>query len=187
MPELSGTGIEDLLQALGETLFDGADVHLDSIDDELQLVKEVDTSKWFPLYSLGANGAEYLNIIPPKGKVWIIHDMRLILSTDATVQDRTLTINKMFLRPGDVWVSCCAYIDATVAASTSYDVQLHAAASADPESAIDSYLDMEKIIIAGQDFKGRFGECLRMRCADVQADDWMRAQLSIEERQNYMR
>lgn len=185
MSKFGEGGINDQLQRIGETLFDGAPPAIDDVDDQLQLVKEVSVARFFPLYYKSAAGDEYLYCTPPKGKVWIIHDARLRLVTDENVADRTFTIFKMY-RPEEAWLSLQSLIEATVAASTSYDLQLHQACSADPHPAIDSYLPQDTIILSGGDLKGRFGERIQLRAVNKEAGDLLHANLSIEERTNYM-
>lgn len=177
--------INDQLQRIGESLFDGAAPSIDDVDDQLQLVKEVDVRRFFPLYYVSDAGDQYIRISPPKGKVWIIHNATFILETDSNVADRVFGITKLH-RPGTTLEVIAFYVQATVAADSVYDVQLGEEASADPPASIDSYLRQDSIVLAGEDMKGRFGETLQLRDQNFEAGDVMKAHISIEERQNYM-
>lgn len=178
--------VNDELQKLGETLFDGAQVRLDDIDEQLKLTLALGQPRFFPLYYASAAGDEYLYLYPPKARVWILHEARLMLDTDSNVANRTFTIAKEFLRPSGTWGPVERFLEATVAADGQYHVNLHAAASADPHSEVDSYLNLEELYLVGKDLKGQGQERLTLQCADKEAGDRMYVHVSIEERINFM-
>jgi len=178
--------INDKLQMLGESDFDGAQIRVNQVKDKLQLVKEVHESRFHCLYYASDAGDEYLYIYVPKGKVWKISELRMMLTTDANVANRTFHIKKEFLRPNETYGPLKQFIEATVAASTSYTCELHAAASADPPAAIDSLLDRDHILLIGSDLKGQAQQRLSLRAEDREAGDRMYVHMEVEERSNYM-
>jgi hypothetical protein len=178
----------DALQRLGETLFDGADLVIDDVDNSLQLVKEISVPRFFPLYYEAAAAQATLNIQPPKGRVWIIHDFWAKLDTDANVADRVWSIQKEFdkgvggaedFTPVKYWVAT------TVAADGDTRVELHEAATADPPAATDIFLPQDTIILAGPNLKGQGGERIRLSYTNAQVGDVQSAKVLVEERFNF--
>lgn len=178
--------MRQLLQQISETLLDGSEIDLEAVSNFLMLTKDIDVPRYFPLYYAGVAGDATLIITAPKGKVWRIYDARFILTTDANVADRNFEVYKEFFDQSKTARSIKGWLDATVAASTTYRVDLHAASSADPKDDVDSCMNQDEIIIAGPDFKGKNGERLLLKiAANGQVGDVLKAQLSIEERINY--
>jgi hypothetical protein len=179
--------IRQLLHQISETLLDGADLDIEAVGNLLLLTKDVNVPRYFPLYYISEAGDTTLIITAPKGKVWEIYDARFILTTDANVADRNFEVYKEFFDKSGTARSIKGWLDATVAASTSYRVDLHAASSADAKDDVDSCMNQDSIIIAGPDFKGKNGERLLLKiAANGQAGDLMKAQLSIKETVNFM-